>query len=346
MTSNSSATLDVSAWFDDITEALPCGPDLEYDPTYLALDQAVSGRPESEYGETLVAAVPADWNAAEALAVALLARTRDLRVVAHLSRAWLAQRGVKGLADGLALVEGLLERHWQHVHPQLDAGDGDDPTARVNALAAFVDPTSILNELGDAALVPPLPSQPSPVTLKQWAYATGETAAPAGKAILTLAEIEAALAASIDTAHSSHAALLAATASAERIEALLTERVGVERAIDLARLKAPLRRAQALLGERLEKLGAPTGESALELAVADPDAAPQHITSRTDVIAMLDRVCEYYALHEPSSPIPLLLMRARGLVDKSFIDIVRDLAPDGLAQLANVTGAATQLESS
>lgn len=346
MTSTSSIAPVVSDWLDDITEEFPCGPDLEYDPAYLALEQAVNGRPETEYGETLVAAVPADWKAAETLATELLARSRDLRVVAHLTRAWLGRNGVQGLANGLALVEGLLERQWQHVHPQLDANDGNDPTARVNALAAFVDPESIPNDLGDAALVPQLPSQPSPVTLKQWAYATGEGVVPAGKAALSIVEIDAALGASLDKAQSARAALLAAAASAERVEALLTERVGVEHAIDLAQLKAPLQRAEAFLSERLAKLGAPSGESAAEAAIVERVASPREITSRADVITMLDNVCEYYARHEPSSPIPLLLMRARGLVDKSFIDIVRDLAPDGLAQLSNVTGAPTQIESS
>jgi type VI secretion system protein ImpA len=54
---------------------------------------------------------------------------------------------------------------------------------------------------------------------------------------------------------------------------------------------------------------------------------------------MIDRICDYYARQEPSSPVPLILMRARGLVDKTFIDIMRDLAPDGLAQVTVVTGA-------
>jgi type VI secretion system protein ImpA len=34
-----------------------------------------------------------------------------------------------------------------------------------------------------------------------------------------------------------------------------------------------------------------------------------------------------------------LIERARGLADKSFIDIVRELAPDGLSQARNVVGA-------
>jgi type VI secretion system protein ImpA len=38
--------------------------------------------------------------------------------------------------------------------------------------------------------------------------------------------------------------------------------------------------------------------------------------------------------------VPLLLGRAKGLVDKTFVDLIRELAPEGLAQLTNVIGAA------
>ena len=48
---------------------------------------------------------------------------------------------------------------------------------------------------------------------------------------------------------------------------------------------------------------------------------------------MIDEICSYYAQYEPSSPVPLLLQRARRLVNKSFVEILEDLAPDGLNQL-------------
>jgi type VI secretion system protein ImpA len=62
------------------------------------------------------------------------------------------------------------------------------------------------------------------------------------------------------------------------------------------------------------------------------------ISSRDDVLKMLDKICAYYARHEPSSPLPLLLKRCRRLVPMSFKEIVGDLAPDALAKVELITG--------
>ena len=336
-----------AAWLEDVSPELACGADLEYDPSFRLLEEAVDGKPEAEYGTTVVAAVPPDWVAANTLCVELMSCSRDLRVVAYLSRARLAIEGVAGFADGLALADGLLERHWSDVHPQLDANDGNDPTARINALAAFVDTSGVLAELLDTPLLPQLPSQTLPLTLREWFYANGDMPPPAGRAAMSLAEIEAAIAASVDRAASLKAAFSAALAHAERIEVLLTERVGTVQALDLASLKAPLRRGETLIGDCLKKLGIDKTPEPDALATTQvsfmtefPALATNQLATRADVIAALDRLCDYYARHEPSSPVPLLLHRARGLVDKSFVDLLKDLAPEGLAQLTSVVGAA------
>ncbi|HWW69918.1 MAG TPA: type VI secretion system protein TssA, partial [Duganella sp.] len=65
---------------------------------------------------------------------------------------------------------------------------------------------------------------------------------------------------------------------------------------------------------------------------------PGAIANRAAVTRMLDTACAWYAAHEPASPVPLLLRRARKLVDMSFIELLQDLAPDGLGQLAQVSG--------
>jgi len=62
------------------------------------------------------------------------------------------------------------------------------------------------------------------------------------------------------------------------------------------------------------------------------------VNSRSDVIRALDRVCEYYSAHEPSSPVPLLLRRAQRLVEKSFMEILEDMVPDGVSQARIVSG--------
>ncbi|WP_213777129.1 type VI secretion system protein TssA [Caballeronia sp. dw_276] len=339
--------IEWAAWLEDISAEFACGVDLEYDPSFRLLEDAVNGKPEAEYGKTVVAAVPADWTAANALCAELMSRSRDLRVVAFLARARLAIVGMVGLADGLALASGLLERHWNHVHPQLDANDGNDPTTRINALAAFVDTSGVLGELLDTPLLPQLPSQTLPVTLREWFYATGEMTPPAVRTVMSLAEIEAATAAAIDRAVLLKAAFSTALEHAERIETVLVEHVGMAQALDLVALKTPLRRGEALVGECLAKLGIgktsePDALDPVQTMPATNASAPaaNQLATRADVIATLDRLCDYYARHEPSSPVPLLLHRARGLVDKSFVDLLKDLAPEGLAQLTSVVGAA------
>ncbi|MNP79148.1 hypothetical protein D3C76_1769220 [compost metagenome] len=56
------------------------------------------------------------------------------------------------------------------------------------------------------------------------------------------------------------------------------------------------------------------------------------------MLQSLDRLLQYYARHEPSSPLPVLLRRAKNLVNADFATIVRDLIPDGLSQFENLRG--------
>ena len=47
---------------------------------------------------------------------------------------------------------------------------------------------------------------------------------------------------------------------------------------------------------------------------------------------MLDRITEYYNRNEPSSPVPLLVQRAKRLVSADFMAIIKDIASDGAKQ--------------
>lgn len=108
-----------------------CGPNLEYDPACQALERAAQHRPEQRLGAGVRPAVPADWGQVEALAAALLRRTKDWRVARLLAQAWLHRDGLVGLARGLRLLAGLAQDFGREVHPQndddLDEGFGRDP---------------------------------------------------------------------------------------------------------------------------------------------------------------------------------------------------------------------------
>ena len=45
-----------------------------------------------------------------------------------------------------------------------------------------------------------------------------------------------------------------------------------------------------------------------------------------------------YEQYEPASPVPLLLKRAMGLVEKDFLTIMEDLAPESVSQIKLIGG--------
>ncbi len=335
--------VDVDAVLREVDAASPCGPNLEYDPVFVELEQAVQGKPEVQYGDTISAATPPDWKAVDRLASGLLERSRDLRLVLHLMRAQVALHGLEGLADGMRMLERLLDERWDSVHPQLDADDGMDPTLRINSLAVLTDRSSLLRELREASLLV-LPGL-GPLSMRRLDIAQGELAAADGEQKLAVASIELALAdlgpgaltAAVDK-------LQRALDSVVNIETLLVRQVGSSQALNLDELTRPLRRSRDFLNNRLAPAAAGSSVGVDDSAAAPPgSAAPARIggdiASRDDVVRMLDKLIAYYRQHEPSSPLPILLERARRLVPKSFLEIIADIAPDGMSQLMVLKGA-------
>jgi type VI secretion system protein ImpA len=347
------SVVDIDFLLQEVDSAAPCGPNLEYDAGFLELEQAVLGKPEVQYGDTITPAVPPEWKQVRKLASDLLGRARDLRLAVPLARALLALDGVPGFADGLRLIERLLVERWDSVHPQLDPDDDLDPTLRLNSLASLADSATVLRELKESAFVT-LPGL-GPLSLRVLDIASGELAAPDGEERLSQASLEAALGdVAPQRVQQAHDAFARAHDSVTGIEVLLVRRVGSAQALNLDALSKQLRRARDFLATR----GAPApaqavaeappmpagapGAAAAASAAAAPPAISGDVASRADVLRMLDRICAYYARSEPSSPVPLLLERARRLVPKNFFEIMEDLVPDGIAQLTVISGPREQ----
>ncbi len=75
--------------------------------------------------------------------VALLQRSKDLRITHFLLQSALALDGVAGLGNVLTLISELLKQYWADIYPQLDADDDNDPTVRINALSGLTCDTNI-----------------------------------------------------------------------------------------------------------------------------------------------------------------------------------------------------------
>jgi type VI secretion system protein ImpA len=179
--------------------------------------------------------------------------------------------------------------------------------------------------------------------------AAGNAAAPADGATPNLAHIDAAFQ---DTGLAEHEAAAGVVQSAgvhlATIEALFQrEHAGHGPGLDA--LADVLRQATFAVVSRLERRHAALPPERGEAKAGGPaGVSPAHpaagfnadIRTRADVLRALDKICEYYAEFEPSSPLPLLLRRGRRLVSKSFLDIIRDMAPDGVSQVESIAGKA------
>src|SRR4051794_33331284 len=80
------------------------------------------------------------------------------------------------------------------------------------------------------------------------------------------------------------------------------------------------------------------GEPVPSPGAVAPAASRQGVDGREDVMRLLDQILDYYRRREPSSPVPLLLQRARRLVPMSFVEAMRELAPSGVDELVRVAG--------
>jgi type VI secretion system protein ImpA len=339
--------VDVDALVRELADGSPCGENLEYDPAFLELEQNVQGKPEVQYGSTITPAVPPEWKLVKQQALALFERSRDLRIALPLLRSLLVLHGIPGLADGLRLIERLIDERWDTVHPQLDPDDGNDPTLRINSIATLADRATVLRDLAETTFVL-LPGL-GPLTLRQLDYASGEVPTPDGQTAPAMNTVEAALAdMAPDALQAATDALAQAHGSVVNIEAILVRQVGSAQALSLDMLTRPLRRMRDLLQrhartETVEEEGTQTaGENASAPAGTATAAAALaitgDITSRADVVKMLDKILSYYQRHEPSSPVPMLLERAKRLAPKSFFEIMEDLAPDSINQLLVIRG--------
>ena len=327
------AMLDIQSLLQPVTADAPSGPNREYSPEFAELERTAQGKPERQLGELIVAAEDPDWGAVIEQSVAFLRSSKDLRVASQLARALLRAQGYAGFADGLALFRGLVEGFWDHCHPQLDAEDDKDPTARINAVAELAHRDVLL-----AVRTAPLVKSKAlgVVTLRDIAAgdAAGGKSATAEGAFQEVPS---------DVLASAAGAVHRCREEARALEQAWNARLE-SRGPDFTELTKILAQADEAMKARVaQRAGARDG--------APPSGGPQpsngqgramavggELRSREDVVRALEAICTYYARHEPSSPVPVILQRCKRLVSMSFLDIVKDMLPDGLTTIETITG--------
>ncbi len=315
-----------------------CGEDLEDTQLLASFDTyRLFGQPTP---------LPADtpWRDIKDASIDALQQSKDLRLLAHLAAAVLRSDGLPAFYACLNVARHWLDEDWAQVYPLVD----DDAIMRKNALNAFADRMAVVDGVWRMPLVSH--RQLGSVSLRDLDIATGQQSSAEGEE--SDGPNEAQIAATFAAAGSEQLNELfedvsKALESLHAIEERMREQDGSQSVPTFDALSSQLRRIQMLLKDKLGQMAPPEDEAPAhgdESVSGDGAPAqtaafvPGAIRTRRDALRCLDLVSTFFRENEPSSPIPLLIERAKRLVDKDFLEVLADIAPDALGQARSAGG--------
>ncbi|KQU05152.1 hypothetical protein ASG60_00175 [Methylobacterium sp. Leaf469] len=339
--------IDLATLLERFSGPEPAGSDLRAnlgsDALYLRLKDARSQARAAERtaeasGEPT--SVPAAWTTVRQLAAEALANhSKDLEVTAWLTEALVRQDGFSGLAQGFALVDGLIDRYW----PDLHSNDEDDAEGRLSPLAG-------LNGVGgDGVLIQPirmislLPNHAYGANALWHMQRSGREADRSGQDFL---EARAAAGSEALRAHADMAR--AAYEAFQRMSATLDAFCGAD--------APPLSNIRTVLEDVLDVYRRMLGESwygpAATVAVPVPQNAPDpapapdgpaarpapkgvrtEIATRDEAFDELLRIAAYFRRAEPHSPISYALETIVRRGRMSLLDLLSELIPDAAGRV-------------
>lgn len=332
--------IDPAKLLEPVSDAQPCGRNLDYTPELMALEDSVK-EPEEPGLKDVEAIDSRNWRDILNKSEKLLRESKDLRVAVIMTRALLHVDGFTGYCAGLGVVKGIVERYWDGLYPALEEGD-PDPIVRLNALRELWN-TPTLSELRNAVLVSVRGL--GDFSLNDFLIAKGLHKPRAGATPPSPQHVLRGF--ETGTTPELIAQARDGLENTKALETLVRSKAN-DHGFEVTPLREIFGRAVTGLGEFAksapspgpEQVDGPASEGAAPAtemrSVPMPIAGEVH--SRDDVVKLLDKIVSYYEKNEPSSPVPLLMQRARRMVTMNFMEIMKDLADKGLPQVEAVTG--------
>jgi type VI secretion system protein ImpA len=321
-----------------ITETQPCGESLE-DTELLSSFDAFrlfgQSRPLDaplEKDEKRIPKPPEsqEWVEIRDKALEALAKSKDLRLLATLGTALLRTEGVPAFSETLSVASDWLEKYWAEAYPLVD----EDAILRRNALNCFADPMAVVDAVRRVPLV--RSRQHGTFSLRDIDIATHQLTPGEKDAAVDENQVNAAFAAlPVADLVQLHQSVLGGVESLWKIDAKMREIAGTEATPGFDPLVAQLTRMGQVLRAQLAAHpdSAAAGLEPVAGEAADGAAAAGGVVkSRQDAMKALDAVADFFKRTEPSSPIPMLVARAKRLVSKDFLEVLADIAPDAVAQ--------------
>lgn len=314
----------------------PCGPEMTYAAEFLALEQLARGKIEQQYGDTIIPAEDPDWQSVESSALQLLRQSKDMRIAGLLCRSWTNTEGFVGLARGLTLMSALLENYWDTIHP---LPEDDDYFMRMNAVAMLNDVTGLLRELRQTEF---LASNFGSFTVRDAeALARGQRAE--SNAQLTVEQLRLGMGSALEQGYPLLLAVPTAKEGLEKLVRICTNKLPHHQQPDLGNIQSLVSLLNAMLPKGKQEAQAPADAAdaadtpGSTVTIRPPDSNGE-IRTRDDAVKQLVKIAEFLESTEPTNPASLLIRRSAKLMGMSFIDILRELAPQSLQQIEVITG--------
>ncbi|MET3726117.1 type VI secretion system protein TssA [Sphingomonas trueperi] len=321
--------IDLETLLAPVSDEDPAGPDLAYDPQRHRIEQAFDTSVSIDASGIVEQRGDTDWRQVMDTIATLATRTKDLWLGVYFCRAAAESGRLDQVELGVAFVAGLLDRYWEAVHPRLDEYGVEARKSAFDALAsapAFTGPLRRIVYADHARL--------GRITGEDIARfhrgGDGEEGYGMFRAMLAEAEIRAALT-------EGAAAIERIEATIHAIDERLMANAGARNATDFSALYDALATQKIALRSFVPAPLDAEIDMLSEDAVAGADGAPGGVQpvggtvrNREDVARVLDLVLDYYRRHEPSSPVPMLVERARGWIGLDFMAVLEDIAPSAL----------------
>ncbi len=296
------------------------------------------------------------WQNLSPKASQLLNKSKDLWIAYFWTAAETRLRSLEGLRDGLKLIKGLLEDFWDSVHPQQQRTESV-PRRRIAPLEQLAT-TPFIVMVRESILV--RGSNGNIIRVKDVLASLGAWDPPEGTSRPDAAALQTQIMGSLNDAARTQLQTTIAQI-AEYLEALpeiFEQKTGGEASLKLDELGRMMTALNQFTADSLnaERLPPPISQGSSPPGTLTPSpiapgaqqarpAAPGEINSREEAAATLDKVSRFFEKYEPTSPLPMLLRRAKLLIGKNFLETLQDLTPDAVETFSRIAGISNSTEN-
>lgn len=335
-----------------INDESPSGLNLEDDSEFQNFFFEAEGVPEKYDGQNTNPAEPPEWRNIKKKALSYLKTTKDLKLVSVLAQSILNTEGLVKFEEILSGISNLIIEQWNTLYPPLDEDDGD-PIRRLSSLGYLSDNRFII---GILKTIPLAKSKRLGIICQKDIESVGNLSCDDSDYEQTILQIKAVFKdCDQNEVESTSKAIINCIEHLKTINYTFEKNASNIYSVDFDNLIKTLNQMQNTY-EKYAEIETETETETVStqdsddsnMGTIEEEKANLHtfkntkLSSRKDIELCIDQMCEYFAEYEPSSPVPLLLKRSKKLLNMNFIDIMKEIATDGLEQVNSLGGIAKE----